>query len=72
VRCRGGVLVGAAAMAHDAAMRDGTTIRESVEKARRRHDEIAEDRVHGEGHVGDEELLALLEAAYPTLTGQRN
>ena len=53
-------------------MRDSSTIRKAVEKARRRHEQIAQDRLFAEGRLGDAELTGLLEAAYPTLAGQHN
>ena len=54
-------------------MRDnGVSIHEQLERARRRHDDIAEDRRLGEGRLGDDELLNLLIVPYPTVLGQRN
>jgi hypothetical protein len=43
-----------------------------VQHARRQHEQMADDRRHAEGNLGDRELTALLVAAYPTLAGQRN
>jgi hypothetical protein len=48
------------------------SLRQIVEQARRRHEEIADDRLRAAGHLGDRELTALLVTAYPTLAGQRN
>ncbi|HWT24675.1 MAG TPA: hypothetical protein VN213_14305 [Solirubrobacteraceae bacterium] len=53
-------------------MRKNASIRTAVEKARRRHEQIAYDRAFGEGRIGDEELTALLEVPYPSVAGQRN
>ena len=53
-------------------MRDSLSIRKAVDKARRRHEEMAADRVLGDGRLGDIELTGLLETAYPTLHGQHN
>jgi hypothetical protein len=53
-------------------MRKPTAIRQAVEHARRRHEQMAQDRAFGDGRVGDEELTALLEVPYPSLTGQHN
>ena len=53
-------------------MRDSLSIRKAVEKARRQQEQMAADRVLGEGRLGDVELTGLLETAYPTLHGQHN
>ena len=53
-------------------MRDSLSIRKAVEKARRRQEQMAADRILGEGRLGDVELTGLLETAYPTLHGQHN
>jgi hypothetical protein len=53
-------------------MRNSSTIRKAVEKARRRHEQIAQDRLFAEGRIGDHELTSLLEVPYPTLAGQHN
>jgi hypothetical protein len=53
-------------------MRDATSLRKVVETARKKHDDISDDRRRGEGRLGDDELLALLLVPYPTLVGQRN
>jgi hypothetical protein len=47
------------------------SMRQIVEDARLRHEQMAADRSR-EGRLGDRELTALLVAAYPTLAGQRN
>jgi hypothetical protein len=52
-------------------MREGLPVRDAVEQARRRQDDIDDDRLHG-GRLGDDELTAILLAAYPSLTGQVN
>jgi hypothetical protein len=65
-------MVRARPVADHTAMRDGTSMREAVEKARRRHEDMADDRLRGEGQLGDEELFQLLLVSYPTLDGQRN
>ena len=46
-------------------------MRDAVERARRRQDEIDDDRLR-DGRLGDEELTTMLLAAYPSLAGQRN
>jgi hypothetical protein len=48
------------------------SIRRAAQKARERHDDIAADRAHGDGRLGDEELVAILVVPYPTLTAQLN
>jgi len=53
-------------------MRDRTAMRKAAEDARRRHDDMAQDRAFGDGRLGDEELTSLLLVPYPTLLGQRN
>jgi hypothetical protein len=53
-------------------MRDTGSMRKIVDDARRRHEQIADDRLLGAGKLGDEELLDLLLVPYPTLLGQRN
>ena len=53
-------------------MRDSVSVRRAVEKALRKHDDIAHDRRAGDGRLGDAELVNLLIVPYPTLLGQRN
>jgi hypothetical protein len=53
-------------------MPDKTSMRKAVDSARRRQEEMAFDRILGEGRRGDEELTGLLVVSYPTLLGQRN
>ena len=55
-----------------AAMPDKTSMRKAVDSARRLQEEMAFDRILGEGRRGDEELTGLLVVPYPTLLGQRN
>ena len=53
-------------------MRDGLPVREAVEQARRKQEDIADDRARREGRLGDEELNSFLLGAYPSLVGQLN
>jgi hypothetical protein len=53
-------------------MRETASLRKAVEQARRWHRDLAEDRHHGDGQLGDAELLNLLMVPYPTIHGQRN
>ena len=53
-------------------MRDRASIRKAVLEARRRHEQMANDRHFGDGYLGDEELTDLLLVPYPTAVGQRN
>ncbi len=54
-------------------MRDeSVSMHKLVEKTRRRHEDIAEDRRLGAGRLGDDELLGLLLVPYPTALGQRD
>jgi hypothetical protein len=53
-------------------MRDGVPMRDAVARARRRQEDIADDRYRREGRLGDEELTALLLVPYPSVTGQLN
>ena len=53
-------------------MRDTGTLRQAVDHARRKHEDIAHDRLLGDGQLGDAELMSLLVVAYPTVAGQRN
>jgi hypothetical protein len=53
-------------------MRDTVSVRQAVEHARRKHEDMATDRLLGDGRVGDAELTSLLLVPYPTLAGQRN
>jgi hypothetical protein len=54
-------------------MTNGTpSIRQAAQKARDRHHDMAEDRRHGDGRLGDEELVTILVIPYPTLTAQVN
>ena len=54
-------------------MTNGTpSIRQAAQKARDRHHDMAEDRRHGDGRLGDEELVSILVIPYPTLTAQVN
>jgi hypothetical protein len=53
-------------------MRDSTSMRTAVDHARRLHEEMAFDRLLGDGRRGDEELTGMLVVAYPTVVGQRN
>ncbi len=53
-------------------MRDTVSVRQAVEHARRKHEDMAADRLLGDGRVGDAELTSLLLVPYPTLAGQRN
>lgn len=47
-------------------------IRDAIEQARRKQEEIADDRTRRDGRLGDEELHAFLLVPYPSLTGQVN
>jgi Ca2+-binding RTX toxin-like protein len=58
--------------AKDPAMPDTKTLRKAVDHARRKHAVLAQDRVFGDGQLGDAELVNLLVVAYPTVVGQRN
>ena len=53
-------------------MRDRVSLRQAVLTARRKHEQIANDRRFGDGYLGDEELTDLLLVPYPTVVGQRN
>jgi hypothetical protein len=53
-------------------MRDPLTVRRTVEKVLKKHDDIADDRTRGDGRLGDQELTALLQASYPTVNAQLN
>jgi hypothetical protein len=48
------------------------TLHQIVQQARRRHEQMADDRLEADGRLGDRELTAFLAAAYPTVAGQRN
>ncbi len=53
-------------------MHDTKTLRKAVDHARRKHATLAQDRVFGDGHLGDAELVSLLVVPYPTVAGQKN
>ncbi len=53
-------------------MHDTKMLRKAVDHARRKHAALAQDRVFGDGHLGDAELVNLLVVAYPTVAGQNN
>ena len=53
-------------------MRDGLQVRDAVEQARRKQEDIADDRARREGRLGDAELHSFLLVPYPSLTDQLN
>ncbi len=53
-------------------MPDRVSMRKAVEHARRKHQDILEDRLLGDGQLGDDELTDLLVVPYPTRLGQLN
>ena len=53
-------------------MRDSGYLRQAVDHARRRHEDMAYDRLLGDGQLGDNKLMSLLVVSYPTVAGHRN